>query len=112
VGDEDEGCTLDTVEVEEELEDVSAVGGIEVAGWFVGEDDGWPKDEGAGESDALLLAAGELDWIVVEAIAEADAGEEFAGAGEAVLFGVGVELVGEQDVLEGGERGASLFSGR
>ncbi len=80
VGDEDEGCAFGLVEVEEELEDSGAVGGVEVAGGLVGEHDGGAEDEGAGERDALLLAAGELDGVVVEAVAEADGGEEGAGA--------------------------------
>ena len=87
MGDEDEGGAFDAVEVEEEFEDVRAVGGVEVAGGLVGEDDGRAEDEGAGEGDALLLAAGELDGVVVHAVAEADGGEELAGAGEAVGSG-------------------------
>ncbi len=85
VGDEDEGGAFDAVELEQEVEDVGAVGGVEVAGGLVGEDDGRAEDEGAGEGDALLLAAGELDGVVVHAVGEADAGEELAGAREAVV---------------------------
>ena len=81
MGDEDEGGAFDAVEVEEEVEDVRAVGGVEVAGGLVGEDDGRAQDEGAGEGDALLFAAGELDRVVVHAVGEADAGEELLGAG-------------------------------
>ena len=114
VGDEDERCALPLVEVEEKVEDGLPVGGVEVAGGFVGEDDGGLEDEGAGESDALLLTAGELDGVVIGAVGEADGGEEGAGAGEAFgggatgKLGVGVELVGEEDIFERGEGGDEL----
>ena len=75
-----------------------AVDGVEVAGGFVGHDDGWFDDEGSGEGDALLFAAGELDWVVVDAIGETDLVEEFAGGGDAVAFEV--EFEGEEDVFE------------
>ncbi len=107
MSDEDEGGAFDAVEFEEEFEDVGAVGGVEVAGGLVGEDDGRTQDEGAGEGDALLLAAGELDGVVMHAIAEADAGEQLAGAGQAVAFGV--EFVREENVFERGEGGDELI---
>ena len=37
-----------------------AGGGVETGGGFVGEDDGGVADQGAGDGDALLLAAREL----------------------------------------------------
>jgi hypothetical protein len=107
VGDEDEGGAFDAVEFEQKLENVSAVGGVEVAGGLVGEHDGRVQDEGAGEGDALLLAAGELDGVMIHAVTEADAGEELAGAREAIAGGV--EFVREEDVFERGERGDELI---
>ena len=59
VGDHDDGVALG-VEAAEEVGDDALVGGVEVAGGLVGEDDGGLVDEGAGDADALLLAAGEL----------------------------------------------------
>ena len=75
VGDEDEGGSFNAIEVEEKLQDVGTVGGVEVAGGFVGEDDGRTQDEGAGKRYALLLAARELHGVVVHAVAETNAGE-------------------------------------
>ena len=54
--------------------------GVEVAGGFVGEDDGGLVDEGAGDGDALALTAGELVGLVVHAGLEADGGEGSFGA--------------------------------
>ena len=47
-----------SVEVLKEFGDDLLVGGVEVAGGFVGQQDGWVVDEGPGDADALLLAAG------------------------------------------------------
>ena len=95
VGDEDDGFAVG-VELVEEVEDFEAGLGIEVAGGFVGEDEERVVDEGAGDGDALLLAAGELLGAVVEAMAEADELRE----GDAVFVAVGeiAALVKERDV--------------
>src|ERR1700739_209060 len=60
VGDEDEGGAGTLVVLEEQVEDHAAVRRVEVAGGFVGHDDGWLDDEGAGNGDALLLPSGVL----------------------------------------------------
>src|SRR5271156_1351130 len=56
----------------EESHDFVAGFGVEVSGGFVGEDDGGLVDQGAGDGDALTLAAGELVGLVHHAGAEAD----------------------------------------
>ena len=58
--------------VAQQLEDLAARRGVEVAGRLVGEDDRRPRDERAGDRDALLLAAGELGRSVRAAVGEAD----------------------------------------
>ena len=99
VGNEDDGITL-LVEALEEAHDFIAGGGIEVAGGFVGEEDGGVVDEGASDGDALALAAGELR--------ERGGG---GGAGVAVLpraiwmAGDG----GDGDHLRGGGGGEAVF---
>ena len=102
VGDEDDGFAVG-VEFVEEVEDFEAGLGIEVAGGFVGEDEERVVDEGAGDGDALLLAAGELLGTVIEAMAEADELRE----GDAVCVAVGevAALIKERDVdvLDDGE---------
>ena len=57
VGDHDDGVA-EGVDVAEFFHDDVRGAAIEVAGGFVSEDDGWICDEGAGDGDALLLAAG------------------------------------------------------
>jgi hypothetical protein len=49
---------------------------IEVARGFVSEEQFRSGDEGAGDGDALLFAAGQLDWVVVGPVAEADLFEQ------------------------------------
>src|SRR5207253_2189434 len=51
--------------------------GVEVAGWFVGEEERGLVDERACNGHALALAAGELVWLVVHAVAETDVRERF-----------------------------------
>lgn len=53
---------------------------IEITGGLVGEQEWRFAHEGAGEGDALLFAARELDGIVVVAVLEADGVEERSGA--------------------------------
>ena len=102
MGDQDHGGALFAIEGEEEVEDGAAGGAVEIAGGFVGEEDRRAKGEGAGEGDALLFAAGELDGVVVEAAVESDAGQEFAGTATAAA--VAGEFHRQQHILFGGER--------
>ena len=67
VGDHDDGGA-GGIEVAEEVHDVEAVLAVEVAGWFVAEDELRVGDHGASHGDALLLSAGELLWVVGGAV--------------------------------------------
>ena len=60
--------------VAELLEDLAARGRVEVARRLVGEDDRRPRDERAGDRDALLLAAGELGGPVRPPVGDPDLG--------------------------------------
>ena len=62
---QDERRAARTVDLPQQLHDVAAVGAVEVAGWLVGQHDRRVVGQGAGERDALLLAAGELRRIVM-----------------------------------------------
>ena len=104
MSDHDEGGAFLAVEFDEEVEDDATVGGVEIAGGLVGEEDGGLGHEGAGEGDALLLTAAELDGIVGGAVEEADLIEELAGTGHAVA-GFAGEFVRQEDVFFGGEGG-------
>ena len=108
VGDEQEGGARLVGQLAQEGENVGAVGGIEVAGGFVGENQVGPVDQRAGDGDALLFAAGELGGQGGGAMGEADAVEEAMDAG--ALFGRGNadELERQRDVFLGGERGQQV----
>ena len=66
VGDHQDGLVQLAAGLAEHVQDGVGVFGVEVAGGLVGEDDGGAVDEGAGDGDALLLAAGELVGAVME----------------------------------------------
>ena len=60
MGDHDDGVAL-AVDAFELVHDGEGRFGVEVAGGFVGKDDFWVGDDGAGDGGALLLTAGELE---------------------------------------------------
>jgi len=103
VGDHDDGLAG----VGEELEDFGdffAVGAVEISGWFIGEDDGGLVGEGAGDGDALLLAAGEAVGFAFEFLAQAELFEEESSAIEGGGLAEAAEFEhGEGDVFLGGE---------
>ena len=76
--------------------------GVERAGGLVGEDHARAADQGAGDGDALLLAAGELRRAVAAAIVETHAGEGPRGPRSGP--GGGPASCGSGDVLLGGQR--------
>ncbi len=51
---------------------------------FVGEQQFWLSDKGAGDRHALLLAARELSGIMAQAMTQTDRGETLGGRGEGV----------------------------
>jgi hypothetical protein len=107
VGDDDDGVALG-VEIVEERHDLVAGLGVEVAGGFVGEDDGGLVDQGAGDGDALALAAGELVGLVHHAGAEVDGLEDGLGAGDALGGGGAVVDEGQLDVVQRGGAGEQV----
>ncbi len=84
VGDEHDGVAGGG-ELGEQLHDLGAAPAVERAGGLIGEDDATAVHQRARDRHALLLAAGELAGAVVDALAEAEAGEQLLGAGVALL---------------------------
>jgi len=83
VSDHDDGHAELGSEFAEKGEDGFAGGGVEVASGFVGEKNLRVIDEGAGDGNALLFAAGEFGGAMAEAVREANALKGFADAGGA-----------------------------
>jgi len=63
------------------LNDDGAGSGVQIAGGFVGKDDGGAMDKGASYGGALELAAGKLVGTVVSTVGELNGVEELASAG-------------------------------
>ena len=63
----------------EDLVDLVAGLGVELAGRLVGQDEHRLLDQGPGDGHALLLAAGELVGAVVEPVPQADLLEQLGG---------------------------------
>ena len=91
-------------EVVEQAEDADGGGRVEFAGGFVGEDQGGRVGQGAGDGDALLLAAGEFVGAVPSASGESDRFEQFVGAASALADAGSGDAQREFDVLVGREQ--------
>ncbi len=107
MGDEHDGVAVGVQGVKQG-HDFEAGLGVEVSGGLVGEDDGGPVDQGAGDGHTLALAAGELVGLVVHARFEADIGERFLGAGDAGGRGCAVIDQWQLDVVEGSGAGEQI----
>ena len=68
-----------TVQIEHQIDDLLAGGRIEIAGRFVGQQQTRRPRERTRDSDALLLAAGKLARIVMQALRQTDAIEQRRG---------------------------------
>lgn len=78
VGDHADGGAL-LIQFGEQIHDGGAITGVEIAGGFIGEEKPRLAGEGAGDGDALLLAAGELTGEVAAAVEQIDAAEGLGG---------------------------------
>ena len=99
VSDENEGLAL-FVKFVEEAKDLGTGGRIEITRGFVGEDDQGIVDEGAGDGDALLLAAGKFEGFVVEAILQANEDGQSRGNFATLLFRPILVIERDFDILE------------
>ena len=108
VGDENDGGFFFSGELGDEIDDHGAGGGVEIAGGFVGEKDRGLVDQGTGEGGALKLASGKLMRPVMGAVAEADRGEELAGAASSRGVYTSGDEEGEENVCLDGQCGKEV----
>ena len=71
MGDHDHRLAVPSDALAEQVQDPGAGARVQVAGRLVGEDDGGPADQRAGDRDALLLAAGQFARTVIETVGQA-----------------------------------------
>ena len=69
---------------EQKLDDFRSGRFVEIAGRFVGDDDGGIGRKRAGERDALLLAAGQFGRVMAEAVFQPDRGQLALGARKSI----------------------------
>ena len=95
VGDHDESGAVALLDLGEDFENLCGVDAVEVAGGLVGEENLGLVDEGAGDGNTLTLTGGELCGVLVEAMLEAELGEERAGS----FFAVARVAAGAREVV-------------
>ena len=78
-------------------------GGVEVAGGFVGKENCGAVDQGAGDGDALLFAAGEFGGFVGTAGGEAYIFQQRERGGGCIFRRSAGDQRGNHHVFEGGE---------
>jgi hypothetical protein len=101
VGDEEIGEAVGTLEVAEQVDDLGSDGDIEGADRFVEGEEGRLEGEGAGDVDALTLAAGEL---------VGEAGEDVRGEAYVLheFVEAGADLIAGEAALDGERLGDDL----
>ncbi len=110
VGNEKNGEVAPRAEVGEEIEDAGLHGDVEGGDRFVGNEDAGIHCEGAGNGDALALAAGEFGGVGVhDFCGEAHLVEEFGDALGAV--GLRAEVVDGEDFGDGVTDGFARIEG-
>ncbi len=103
VGDDDAGDAEFFAKFVDELVNAIGADGVEAGGGFIVKDDAWLEDDGAGEGDALALAAGELGGEFVLDAFEVNEFEGVMNLVAALRFGeCGVLDEWEGDVVSDG----------
>src|SRR2546423_770841 len=106
VRDEHESGARLGVQREQILNDELASFRIQIPGGLVRKKNFWPIDEGAGERDALLFAAGKLRGIMSETLAESDALQQLHSLIARVISAT--QFQRHHDIFQRGQRGQQL----
>lgn len=100
VGGDDDG-RAHAVELFEQAHQAKSDVVVEVSGRFVGQEQFRAGDDGAGDGNALLLAAGKGEGQGALVVAEANPFEEFVDVAADFFFGAACDAQGQGDVIEG-----------
>src|SRR5712691_211101 len=104
VSDHDDGLIEAAVQFLKHLQNDGRVLRIEVAGWFVGENDRRARDDRARQRHALLLAAGKLQRLVMHLVFKSQQAQDFAAV-IGIVSAVGMNALREAQVSFGGQGG-------
>jgi hypothetical protein len=89
---------------------VAAAGAVEVAGWFVGQNQRGFVHQSASDRHALLLPAGELRGLVAQPASQADALQRLSGTRFALFLRHRRVQHGKHYIVDGGRSGQSVES--
>jgi len=109
VGDHDDGDAL-IVQLLEYTHDLDAGLGVQISSRFIGQEQGGPVHQSAGDGYALLLAARKLVWMMIGAFAEADEIKSLLGAIPLFVRGDAVAIIlhGHLDIFESRRAGQQI----
>src|SRR5215469_5231832 len=107
VGDHDDGLAELAHAAAEQVQDLRAGAGVEVAGGLVGEDDFRPADQGTRDGHPLLLPAGQLRRAVLQSRAQAHRFHDRVEPGP--VGGAPRDVQREGDVVRRGESGQQVI---
>ena len=99
MGDHDDGQVQLLIDVLQQGQDGFRGLRVQGARRFVGQKHLRVRSQGAGDADALFLAAGELARIVVFALVELDQFQQFVHAAPDLVFGHALDFQGEGHIL-------------
>ena len=102
-GDDDGGA--EAVHLGKQLHEALGLVVVEIAGRLIGQQQGGAVDDGAGDGDTLLLAAGKLGGPGVALFGQTDPPHDFGNVGAYLALGAAGDAQREGDVVVGGEVG-------
>ena len=108
VGDHEGGLTELLIGAHQHLEHCFGVLCVKVAGGLVGENDGRPRNERAGDGDTLLLAATQLGGAMLEAALDGQKLAEMVEVVDVERAFAAAHGPGDLDIAHGGEGGEQI----
>ncbi len=91
VGDDDESDALFLVQLLQQGHHLRAGRAVQIAGWFIGQDERGVVNEGAGDSHPLLFATRKFGGDVLQPMAQPYRFQQSGGAGLPLCFGHTIE---------------------
>ena len=104
----DHGQPLLPLQIGKELQDLSGVGGIQVAGGFIGQQQGRLVNQGPGNGGPLHFTSGYLVGFVVPAVAEIDPHQPLPGQPQGLVGRRSPQDARQRHIFNNGQQGQQV----